>query len=62
MRNAVIRLSQIALAIAVMAVFAVTTLAMMDGSVRFNQPAVASAATVDLAAYEPPEPCMNCVS
>ncbi len=62
MRNAVIRLSQFVLAIAVIAVFAVTTLAMMDGSVRFDQPAVASAASVDLAAYEPPEPCLDCLS
>ncbi len=62
MRTALIRLSQIALAIVVIAVFAVTTLAMVDGSVRFDQPAVASAARVAVAAYEPPEPCLDCLS
>ncbi len=62
MRTAVIRLSQIALAFAVTAVFAVTTVAMMDGSVRFDQPAGATAASADLAAYQPPDPCLDCLS
>ncbi len=62
MRTALIRLSQIALAIVVIAVFAVTTLAMVDGSVRFDQPAVPSAATVQPTAYQPPDPCLNCLS